>query len=86
MVILDNVPNGAQCLYSHTEAVLWEYWYSFTVHSSLHFYGTLQMRILLMLIQQHIKLEVSTSNVNLTKCSPPSGPMLAKFCLFHIIM
>ena len=23
MVILDNVPNGAQCLYSHTEAVLW---------------------------------------------------------------
>ena len=45
-------------------------------HPSLHFYGTLQIRMLCMLIQQHTKLEVSTSDANLTKCGPQSGQML----------
>ena len=52
-------------------------------HPSLHFYGTLQIRMLCMLVQQCTKLEVGTSAANLAKCGPQSGQMLTNSVQLH---
>ena len=55
-------------------------------HPSLHFYDTLQIRMLCMLIQQHkySKLEVSTSDANLTECGPQSGQISCRIIVVHM--